>query len=296
MITFRGSFVALVTPYKAGGVDAVGLTRNVEFQIEHGTAGLVPCGSTGESPTLTREEWESVVAATVAAARKRVPVIAGAGTNDTAKTLALARQAEVLGADGLLVVAPYYNRPTQTGLYRHFRSVAESVRIPLVIYNIPGRTGVNVLPETLERLAADCANVRAVKEASGSLDQVSDIIARCGDRLAVLSGDDSLTLPIIAVGGCGVVSVVANIVPRDVADLCADALAGRRSAAIDRHRKLLSLAKALFVETNPIPVKTAMNLLGMPAGEFRLPLCEPSDANRKTIETALRVYGLLSNS
>jgi 4-hydroxy-tetrahydrodipicolinate synthase len=292
MISFQGSFAALVTPFKQGKVDAAGLEQNIEFLLERGTAGLVPCGSTGESPTLAHDEWEAVVAATVAVAKGRAPVIAGAGSNDTAKTIALSRQAEALGADGLLVVAPYYNKPTQQGLYRHFRAVAESVRIPLVIYNIAGRTGVNILPETLERLVDDCPGIKAVKEASGSLDQASEILMRCRGRLVVLSGDDSLTLPIISIGGQGVISVIANIVPGDMAELCSLGLAGRREAAFTLHQKLFPLAKAMFVESNPIPIKTAMNLLGMPAGELRLPLCEPSEANRRLIEGALRTYGL----
>jgi 4-hydroxy-tetrahydrodipicolinate synthase len=293
MISFQGSFAALVTPFKQNKVDTAGLERNIEFLLERGTSGLVPCGSTGESPTLAHEEWEAVVATTVSVAQKRVPVIAGAGTNDTAKTIALCRQAEALGADGLLVVSPYYNKPTQQGLYHHFRTVAESVRIPLVIYNIAGRTGVNVLPETLERLVNDCPNVKAVKEASGSLDQASEILMRCGSRLSVLSGDDSLTLPIISIGGQGIVSVIANIVPREVAELCSLGLAGRREEALALHQKLFPLAKAMFVESNPIPIKTAMNLLGLPAGELRLPLCEPSEASGRVIEDALRTYGLL---
>ena len=293
MVKFEGSFVALVTPFRASRVDAAGLARNVEFLLANGTAGLAPCGSTGESPTLSREEWEEVVSVTVAAARRRVPVIAGSGTNDTGRTIAQTRRAEELGADGALVVAPYYNKPTQPGLYRHFRSVAECVRMPIVIYNIPSRTGVNVLPETIEGLAHDCPNIQAVKEASGSADQSSDILARCGDRIAILSGDDSLTLPLLAVGGKGVISVLGNIVPKDVADMCRNYLAGRVADAQSLHRRMLPLARAMFVETNPIPIKTAMNLLGMPAGDLRLPLCEPTEASRKIIEAALRNYRLL---
>jgi 4-hydroxy-tetrahydrodipicolinate synthase len=290
---FSGSLTALITPFRDGRIDTAGLTRNIEFQLAHGTSGLVPCGTTGESPTLTHEEWQEVIRTTVSAARKLVPVVAGTGANDTRKTIALTQEAEQLGADGALVVSPYYNKPTQEGLFRHFRAVCESVRIPIVIYNIPGRTGVNILPETIERIAQACPNFTAVKEATGSIDQASDILLRCGKQVSVLSGDDSLTLPILAVGGRGVISVISNIVPRDVAELCRLYLAGDAVQALALHRKLLPLTRAMFVETNPIPVKTAMNMLAMPAGELRLPLCEPSEPNRQRIAAALKDYGLL---
>lgn len=290
---FSGSFVALATPFKDNRLDLAGLKCNIEFLLKNGTNGLVPCGTTGESPTLSYEEWETVIATTVSAAGGKVPVIAGAGTNSTMKTIDLARHAEELGANGVLIVSPYYNKPTQEGLYRHFRAVSESIGIPLVVYNIAGRTGVNILPETIERLANDCPNIKAVKEASGSLDQTSDILLRCGDRVQVLSGDDSLTLPIMATGGAGVISVVANIVPADVAGLCSAVQSGNLLDAVRRHRRLLPLVRAMFIETNPIPIKTAMNLLGIPAGDLRLPLCEPSAKNRAAIEQALRDYSLL---
>jgi len=290
---FRGSFTALVTPFKGDRLDRAGLERNVDFQLANGTSGLVPCGSTGEAPTLSHEEWETVIATVVARANKKIPVVPGTGTNDTRKTIDLTRRAEELGADAALVVSPYYNKPTQEGLYRHFRAVAESVGIPLVIYNIPGRTGVNILPETFERLCRDCLNIKAVKEAAGSVDQASEIIMRCGERLTVLSGDDSLTLPMMAVGANGVVSVVSNIVPKDVALLCDHMLSSRTSEALALHQRLLPLVKAMFVESNPIPVKTAMHMLGLPAGELRLPLCEPSEKSKEVIEGALRKYGLL---
>jgi 4-hydroxy-tetrahydrodipicolinate synthase len=288
-----GSFTALVTPIRAGRIDVDGLVRNVGFQIEHGTSGIVPCGTTGEAPTLGHDEWQTVIATTVQAAGGRVPVIPGTGSNSTGHTIALTREAESLGAQGALVVSPYYNKPTQEGLYRHFRAVAESTTLPIVVYNIAGRTGVNILPETLERLARDCPNIQAVKEASGSLDQTSEILACCADRLTVLSGDDSLTLPIMAAGGMGVVSVASNIVPRDVAEMCRLVREGRLAEARVLHQKLFRLCRALFIETNPIPVKTAMNLLGMAAGELRLPLCEPSREHVAVIEAALRSYGLL---
>jgi len=290
---FSGSLVALVTPFKDSRLDIAGLQKNIQFLLLNGASGLVPCGTTGESPTLSFEEWETVIATTVAAVNKQVPVIPGSGANSTAKTIDLTRRVEELGADGALVVSPYYNKPTQEGLYRHFRAVAESVQIPLVLYNIPSRTGVNILPETLERLSRDCPNIKAVKEAAGSIDQASEIIMRCGGRLTLLSGDDSMTLPMLAVGGKGVVTVIGNIVPRDVAHLCEFMLSGRTAEALELHHRLLPLCKALFVETNPIPIKVAMNMLGMPAGALRLPLCEPGEANKRVIEIALRKYSLL---
>jgi 4-hydroxy-tetrahydrodipicolinate synthase len=290
---FSGSFVALITPFKADQLDVAGLEKNIDFQLQNGTSGLVPCGSTGETPTLSHEEWETVIATTVARVNKKIPVVPGTGTNDTRKTIDLTRRAEELGADAALVVSPYYNKPTQEGLYRHFRAVAESTGIPLVLYNIPGRTGVNILPETFERLCRDCQNIKAVKEAAGSIDQASEIIMRCGERLTVLSGDDSLTLPMMAVGAKGVVTVLGNIVPKDVARLCDHMLNGRMKEALALHQQLLPLCRAMFVESNPIPVKTAMHMLGLPAGELRLPLCEPSEKSKEVIEGALRKYGLL---
>jgi 4-hydroxy-tetrahydrodipicolinate synthase len=290
---FRGSFTALVTPFEGEQLDVAGLQRNIEFQLRNGTSGLVACGSTGETPTLSPEERETVIATTVAAVAKKVPVVAGTGTNSTARTIDLTRRAEELGVDAALVASPYYSKPTQEGLYRHFRAVSESVKMPLMLYNIPSRTGVNILPATLERILRDSPNVKAVKEAAGSVDQASEIILRCGERLTLLSGDDSLTLPMIAVGAKGVVSVISNIVPKDVAQLCEDMLNSRTAEALALHQRLLPLTRALFVESNPIPVKTAMHMLGMPAGDLRLPLCEPSERSKEVIEAALRKYGLL---
>lgn len=290
---FSGSFVALITPFKGDRLDRAGLEKNIDFQLQNGTSGLVPCGSTGETPTLSHEEWETVIATTVARVNKKLPVVPGTGANDTRKTIDLTRRAEELGADAALVVSPYYNKPTQEGLYRHFRAAAESVGIPLMLYNVPGRTAVNILPETFERLCRDCPNIKAVKEAAGSVDQASEIMVRCGERLTVLSGDDSLTLPMMAVGAKGVVTVIGNIVPKDVARLCDHMLNGRMKDALALHQQLLPLCKAMFVESNPIPVKTAMHMLGLPAGDLRLPLCEPSENSKEVIEAALRKYGLL---
>ncbi len=289
---FNGCITALITPFFNGQIDVEGMRRNIQFQLSTGVSGVLVCGSTGEAPSLTEEEWDLVVATAVAEVKGKVPVIAGAGTNNTAKSVKQIKRAAELGADAVLVVAPYYNKPTQEGLYRHFRACAEASDLPLIVYNIPPRSVVNVLPATVERLARDCANIVAVKEASGSIDQTSEIIVRCGERIVVLSGDDSLTLPILALGGKGVISVVSNIVPGDVERMVRDCLAGEIATARKYHLKLFPLIKALFIETNPIPVKAAMNLLGMPAGEPRLPLCPLSPDNEPVLRRALEQYGL----
>jgi len=290
---FSGSFVALVTPFgKSGALDEEALRRLVRGQLRAGTAGLVPCGSTGEAATLTAEEYRRVVTITLEESQGDLPVVVGVGTNATAKAIELAHEAERLGADALLVLAPYYNKPTQEGLYLHFRAVAESTRLPILVYNIPGRTAVNIMPKTLLRLAANCPNVAAVKEASGSLDQVSEIVA-APSGFAVLSGDDSLTVPMMAVGATGVISVVANVAPRQTAAMCAAFAQGDLKKARSLHHKLFPLIKALFVETNPIPVKAALEMMGLCRGIPRLPLTALSAANRAPLRRALKDCGLL---
>jgi 4-hydroxy-tetrahydrodipicolinate synthase len=291
-LTLQGSIVALVTPLKRDQVDINGLKTNIEFQLKNKTAGFVPCGTTGEAPTLSEAEWVSVVETTVKTVNKRAPVIAGTGSNSTKKTIALTKKAKELGVDAVLIVSPYYNKPTQEGLYRHFRAISDEVDLPMVVYNIPGRTGVNIFPKTLERLAKECANIIAVKEASASLDQASEIIARCGEQITVLSGDDSLTLPILSIGGKGVISVIANILPKDLAKMIEHYFNKEFESAAKLHQKLFPLVKTLFIETNPIPIKTAMNLMGMSAGELRLPLCEPSPESLTIIKKALIDYGI----
>ena len=291
--TFSGSFVALVTPFRDGRVDEAKLRELVEFQITHGTDGLIPCGTTGESPTLSHDEHKRVVEIVVEAARQRVPVVAGTGSNSTAEAIALTKHAERAGANGALVVNPYYNRPTQEGLYRHFRAVAEAVAIPILVYNIQSRTAVNVETGTLERLVRDVKNVLGVKEASGSLDQMSQVIAACGPDFSVLSGDDNLTLPLLAIGGHGVVSVIANILPRETAEMVHAALEGDWKRARDLHYRLFPLARAAFLETNPIPIKEAMAMAGMLEPEFRLPMCRMSDANRERLRAILTQYALV---
>lgn len=289
---FQGSLVALVTPFRDGKVDEATLKELVEFQIKNGTDAIVPCGTTGESPTLDHDEHNRVVDIVIAAVNKRVPVVAGTGSNSTAEAISLTKHAKQAGADGALIVLPYYNKPTQKGLIEHCRAIADAVDLPLILYNIPGRTGVNMLPETVAQLA-DHPNIAGMKEATGNLEQMTQDIVLCGDKLSFVSGDDTLTLPLMAVGGRGVISVVANIVPKDVADMTHAFLNGDWKRARELHLKLFPLSQAMFIETNPIPVKTALAMMGKIREEFRLPLCPMIEANRKKLETALRAYGLL---
>ncbi|MBM3333012.1 4-hydroxy-tetrahydrodipicolinate synthase [candidate division WOR-3 bacterium] len=291
-MSFSGCITALVTPFRGTRLDLAGLRENVRFQIKNRVRGLLVNGSTGEAPNLSSSEWERTLAAVVAEVHGRVKVVAGAGTNSTAKSVRQAKRAAALGADALLVVAPYYNKPTQEGLYRHYRAIADAVELPIIVYNIPPRSVVNILPATIERMARDCSNIAAVKEASGSLDQSSEIIQRCGNRVTLLSGDDSLTLPILAVGGKGVISVVSNIAPLDVSKIIDYYLAGKVELAAGMHRKLFPLIKAMFIETNPAPVKAAMQMLNMAAGEPRLPLVSPTENSLKAIRQSLVDYGL----
>jgi len=289
---FSGSLVALITPFKNGQVDYAAIERLVDWHIEQGTDGLVPVGTTGESPTVAVEEHEKIIATVVRRPAGRVPVIAGAGANATDEAVVLTRFARDAGADATLQVCPYYNKPTQEGLYRHFAAIAEAVDLPIVLYNIPGRTSVNMTPETGARLA-QLPQIVASKEATGSMDQTSEILARCD--LAVLSGDDSLTLPLMALGARGVISVAANLVPQDVKRLTAAMLAGDLETAQAAHRKLYALCRAMFIETNPIPVKTAMRWAGLiESDEKRLPLTDLSEANAATLRQALKAYGILS--
>ncbi len=292
---FGGAYTAIVTPFHpTGEIDWKALDRLVDEQIAAKIDGLVPCGTTGESPTLSHEEHREVVRRVVERVARRVPVVAGTGSNSTAEALALTRYAAEVGADGALVVVPYYNKPPAEGLYRHFAALARAVpRLPLVLYNIPGRTGINMLPATMARLATEHESIVAVKEAAGSLDQVSEIVAACGDAFAVLSGDDSLTLPMMAVGAMGVISVASNVVPGDVARLCALFREGRTAEARALHLKLFPLVKALFLESNPTPVKAALAQLGrIPHATVRLPLVEPEEKTREKLRQALAAYGL----
>ncbi len=289
---FQGSFVALVTPFKDGELDADGLRANIRYQIEQGTNGLVAAATTGESPTLSDDEKERILTACLDESKGRIPVIMSTGTNSTQKTIDATRKAKEWGAQGALVVTPYYNKPTQEGLFRHYEAVAASADIPLILYNVPGRTGVKIEPETAVRLA-EFQNIVSIKEASGDLDQVSHIVAQCGQQLTVLSGDDSLTLPMLSVGAKGVISVVANILPKEVSEMIAAFQRGEADKARKIHLRLYPVIKALFSETNPIPVKRAMELLGMAAGHPRLPLVPLSSSAEKELTRVLTETGLL---
>jgi 4-hydroxy-tetrahydrodipicolinate synthase len=290
---FQGAMVAIVTPFRDGRVDETALRQLIEFQIANGTHGIVPCGTTGESATLSFDEHERVVEITVDQVNKRVPVIAGTGSNNTEEAILLTKHAKEAGADGALMISPYYNKPTQEGLYLHFKKVAESVDIPIIVYNIPGRTAVNIEPSTIARLAK-IDNIIGVKEATGSMKQITDIIAACGNDFDVLSGEDYITFPLLCVGGKGVISVVSNVAPRDMADLCNLFFEGNFAGAQKLCYKLLPLCHALFYETNPAPVKAALAMMNkIPSDEVRLPLAPMSDANRERLRKDLQNYGLV---
>jgi 4-hydroxy-tetrahydrodipicolinate synthase len=268
---FQGAFSALITPFRDGAVDEPAMRELVEWQIQSGIDGLVPCGSTGESATLSHAEHEQVIKLVIQQARGRVPVIAGTGSNSTAEAIRLTAFAREAGAAGALLISPYYNKPTQEGIYKHYKMIAASVDLPLIVYNIPGRTGSNILPETFARMC-EIRQVAGIKEASGSMDQCSDILKLCGERLTMLSGDDSLTLPLLAMGARGVISVITNVMPREMHDLVAAALKGDFARARELHFKMLPMMRALFVETNPIPIKQACALMGRSTNEMRMPL------------------------
>jgi 4-hydroxy-tetrahydrodipicolinate synthase len=291
---FSGSMTALVTPFRDGEFDEPAYRGLIEFQIGAGTDALVPCGTTGESATLSHAEHDRVVETCIAAAAGRVPVIAGAGSNSTSEALRLTRHAKEAGADAALLITPYYNKPTQEGLYRHFAHVAERVDLPIVLYNVPGRTGVNLLPETVARLA-EIGNIVAIKEATGDLRQASRIIELCGDRIAVISGDDFTVLPLLAIGGTGAISVVSNVAPQLAAQLVDAFVAGDLRTAREAHYRLLPLSEAMFIETNPIPVKTALGLMGKIEPEFRLPMCPMAEKHRERLAAVLRTAGLIAD-
>jgi 4-hydroxy-tetrahydrodipicolinate synthase len=281
-----------VTPFRNGKVDERAFGDLIEWQLANGTNGIVPCGTTGESATLTNDEHHRVIRLSVEVVKGRVPVIAGTGSNSTDEAISLTRHAKEAGADGALLITPYYNKPTQEGLYRHYKAVAEAVDMPLVLYNIPGRTGVNMLPTTVARLAV-MKNIVGIKEGSGSVQQASEIAQTCGDRLTVLSGDDPLTLPMMAVGAKGVITVTANVMPKEMAQLVASFQAGRIDEARRIHFALSALFAALFYETNPIPVKEALGMMGKIDPELRLPLCAMSADNRNQLTRVLKEMRLV---
>jgi 4-hydroxy-tetrahydrodipicolinate synthase len=289
---FEGIHTAIVTPFASGAVDEDALRSVIERQVAAGVHGIVPCGSTGESATLSHEEHRRVVEITVEAVAGRVAVIAGTGSNSTAEAVALTRHAKDAGADGALLLSPYYNKPTQEGIYRHYAEIAAETSFPLVVYNIPGRTASNISPETLGRLAA-LDSIVGVKEACGDIDQVAHVVAACGEGFAVLSGDDSLTLPLMAMGGHGCISTTANVAPREMLDLYQALKATDLAAAQAIHYRLLPLFDILFCETNPIPVKEALHLIGLCGSEIRLPLTRLTEPNRERMQVALKDLGLL---
>ena len=290
---FKGSFVALVTPFKDGQIDEKKLQELVEWHLSEGTDGLVPVGTTGESTTLSHEEHIRVVDIVVKAARKRITVIAGAGSNSTSEAIRLTKEAREVWADGVLSVSPYYNKPTQEGLMAHFSAIAQAVNIPIILYNIPSRTGVNILPSTIEELAKQNKNIVGVKEATGSMDQATEVMERLGPKFSVLSGDDSVTLPLLSLGAHGVISVAANIAPKAVSDLCRFASVGKMTEAKKLHYRLYPLVKALFQETNPVPVKAAMAELGLiESDEVRMPLVPVKKETREKLKAAIKAFGV----
>ena len=289
---FSGSIVAMVTPFKDGKVDWESLEGLVEFHIKNGTHGIVPCGTTGESATLSHQEHDDVIKAVIKAVKKRVPVIAGTGSNSTEEAIRLTREAEKSGADGALLISPYYNRPTQEGIYQHYKKVAASVGIPLIVYNIPGRTGSKIEPETLARLS-EIKNVAGVKEATGSVDQAIDVVRLSKAGFGVYSGEDSLVFSLMALGGKGVISTVANIVPKEMAELAQACLKGDWEKGRKLQFQLVPLIRTVFIETNPIPIKTALSLMGKCRGDLRLPLTPMSEGNLEKLKTAMADFGLL---
>ncbi len=287
---FKGSFVALVTPFTNGKIDEKKFRELIEFQIKNGTNGIVPCGCTGEAATLTHDEQKRLMDLTVEAVNKRVPVVAGAGSNNTQEAVNLTKHAKKAGCDGVLSITPYYNKPTPEGQYRHYEAIAKSADIPVMLYNVPSRTGISMKPETIARLN-EIDNITTVKEASGSLDQISQILSLCD--ITVLSGDDSLTLPMMSIGAKGVVSVAANIVPKEISSLTGFYLNGKFDEARKLHYKLSPLFKAMFIETNPLPVKASMGLMKLITPEWRLPLCPPLPDTVEKLKSVLKRQGLI---
>ncbi len=289
---FSGAYTAIVTPFKNGAVDEESLKKLMKYGLDGGVSGLVPCGTTGESPTLSHNEHKKVVELVVKEVAGQAKVIAGTGSNSTEEAIELTRHAKEVGASAALLVSPYYNKPTQEGLFRHFKAIAEAVDIPLILYNIQGRTAVNIANETMERLSK-IPNIAGVKEASGNISQMSEVIRLCGPEFNVLSGDDNMTYPLMCLGGRGVISVITNIVPDKMSDLVRFMLDGQTEKARQIHFEISELCQAMFLETNPIPIKAALSLMGKIELEYRLPLCPPSQANMDKLKEVLAKYGLI---
>ena len=293
MSIFRGAFVAIVTPFIDGQIDEQGLVDLIEFHIANGTHGIVPCGTTGESATMTHDEHHRVVELTVKTVNGRVPVVAGSGSNSTSEAIDLTKHAKAAGVDGVLMVSPYYNKPSQEGLYQHYKAVAEAVDVPIILYNVPSRTSSNILPATTARLA-QIDNIVGIKEATADLNQISQVIRLCPDDFSVLSGDDFTSMPTVLIGGTGVISVTSNVAPRDMADMMEAALEGNLAKANQMHYKLFPLMQAMFYDTNPVPAKKSLELMGkIKSGMPRLPLYSMSDDNLARLKAALSDYGLI---
>jgi len=291
---YKGAFTALITPFdEKGDFDEKSFRNIISFQIKSNIDGIVPCGTTGESPSLEKEDYEKVIKAAVDSANGKIPVIAGTGSNSTRHAVELTKMAADIGADASLLVCPYYNKPTQEGLYRHFSEIAKKVDIPLVIYNIQGRTGINMETQTLSRLAKEHSNIVAVKEASGNISQMMDVLSELPKEFSVLSGDDNLTFPLMALGGKGVISVASNIIPKEMHELTDNMLNGRLDKAKKIHYSMLPLFKAIFIETNPIPIKTALSMKGMCKEYFRLPMCSMNPANKEKLKNVLAGLGVI---
>ncbi len=293
-MVFAGAFTALVTPFTAGAVDEKAYRAFIEWQIEQGIDGLVPCGTTGESATLTHEEHEKVIEICIDQAKGRVPVLAGAGSNNTDEAIRLTKFAKAAGADGALLITPYYNKPTQEGLYQHYKAIMDAVDFPAVLYNVPGRTGCNLLPATVGRLAKDFKNIVGIKEATGNITQVSDVIEACPENFSVLSGDDFTVLPLLSLGGRGVISVASNVAPALMAQLCKAFASGDLATARKIHYDLMPLNRSMFVETNPTPVKTALAMMGKMEDTLRLPMVPLSEGNKEYLRATLQECKLLA--
>jgi 4-hydroxy-tetrahydrodipicolinate synthase len=289
---FHGAFTALITPFTANGIDEAAYKKLIEWQIAQGIHGLVPCGTTGETPTMSEAEHLKTIETCVKTVNKRVPIIAGTGSNSTSEAINLTKHAARLGVDACLVVTPYYNKPTSKGIYLHYKAITEAVDVPIILYNVAGRTAKNIEPDLMAKLAG-LKNIIGVKEASGNLEQMKKIREMCPKDFLLISGDDALTLPIMEMGGVGIISVASNIVPHDVAQLVNAFNKGDKAKAEAINKKLLSLVEFLFIETNPIPVKTAASLMGLCSPTMRLPMCEMEDANLAKLKTALEAYGLI---
>ena len=290
---FTGTYTAIVTPFRHGALDEAALERLIKMQIKGGVDGIVPVGTTGESPTVDCAEHVRIIELSVKFAAGKIKVLAGTGANATREAIELTQAAEKVGADGTLQVAPYYNKPTQEGLYQHFKAIAKATKLPIVLYSIPGRCGVEIALDTVKRLATDCKTIVGIKEAGGSCDRVSQLRAMLGSKFEILSGDDSLTLPFMAVGANGVISVASNVIPREVSQMVKLFATGKAAAAMRLHEKFYPLFKDLFVETNPVPVKAALAMLGLIDEEYRLPLVQTSAASRATLKAAMKASGSL---